>query len=36
MMMLNAGMLEMLARERQAEMQRRAGSRLVLALFRQR
>jgi hypothetical protein len=32
--MINAGMLEMLARERQAEMQRKAKSRLVLALLR--
>jgi hypothetical protein len=35
-MMFNAGMLEMLARERQAEMQRKAGSRQWLALFRSR
>ena len=34
-MMFNAGMLEMLARERQAEMQRKAATRLALALFRQ-
>ncbi|MDQ6920203.1 MAG: hypothetical protein M3170_01215 [Candidatus Dormibacteraeota bacterium] len=33
-MMMNAGVLEMLARERQAEMQRKARSRLALALFR--
>jgi hypothetical protein len=33
-MMINAGMLEMLARERQAEAQRRAGS--LLALLRSR
>jgi hypothetical protein len=36
MMMLNAGMLEMLARERQAEAQRKANRRLLLSLLRAR
>jgi hypothetical protein len=33
-MMMNAGVLEMLARERQAEMERKVRSRLALTLFR--
>lgn len=35
-MMFNAGILEMLARERQAEIQRKADHRLVLSLLRRR